>query len=148
MPQYDIEIGDNSVPSVCHCCNNESCTGHGFVYKNDDAYAVYYAGWSVSHSEKRISFALAIGEWGDDSTNDDRTCFGFEAWEGEEEILFQVIGPDESPWPDTDLLGGMLSRKDSFEHSLLKEVFVIAEIVVRNHPAIQEYLGIPVGLSS
>jgi len=144
MIKYDIEIGENSNASVCHCCGRESCTGHGFVYKNGDAYAVYYAGWSNAHSEKKVSLALAIGEWDDDSTNKDRICFGLEAYEDKDEILFRVIEPEESPWPKTDLMGEMLPRKESLNHQLLKEVFVIAEEVLRNHTAIREYLRIPV----
>jgi hypothetical protein len=143
MIKYDIEIGEDCNASVCPCCVQKSCTGHGFIYKNDDAYAVYYAGWSNAHAEKKVSLALAIGKWDDDSNNKDRTCFGIEAYEGEDHILFRVIEPDESPWPRTDLMGAMLSRKESLNHPLLKEVFIIAEEVVRNHTAIKEYLGIP-----
>jgi hypothetical protein len=139
MIKYDIEIGENSNATVCHCCGKASCTGHGFVFKNGDAYAIYYAGWSDAHPEKKVSLALAIGEWDDESTSKDCTCFGVEAYEGKEEILFRVIEPEESPWPKTDLMGEMLSRKESLKHQLLKEVFIIAEEVLRNHAAIREY---------
>lgn len=141
--KFDLEIGENSKPSVCHCCGRESNVGHGFVYKDGDAYAVYYAGWASGHLDKKVSFAIAIGEWDDNSTPTDRTCFGLEAYEGEEEILFRVIEPEESPWADTDLLGKMISRKYALDHLLLKEVFVIAEHLVRNHNAIRQYLAIP-----
>lgn len=143
MTQYNIEIGENSKASVCNCCGQKSCTGHGFIYKDDDAYAVYYVGWSIAHTEKKVSFALAIGEWDDNSTSVDRTCFGLEAYESEEDISFRVIEPGESPWPKTDLMGEMISQNKSLNHQLLKEVFVIVENVVRNHTAIREYLKIP-----
>lgn len=141
MANYDVEVGKNKNASTCHCCGKKSCVGHGFVYKNDDAYAVYYAGWSDAHLDKKVSIALAIGEWGDDSTIDDRTCFGIEASEGKNEILFRVIEPDESPWSNTDLLGPMLTRYQGLSHPLLKEVFVIAESVLRGHIALCEYLA-------
>jgi len=143
MANYDIEIGENKSTSTCHCCGKKSCVGHGFIYKNDDAQAVYYVGWSDAHSDKKVSFALAIGEWDDESTNNDRTCFGLEMYEGKEEILFRVIEPLESPWSDTDLLGHMLARKDTLAHPLVNEVFAIAEHIVRNHTALSEYLLIP-----
>ena len=131
--KYSVEIGENSESSTCYCCGQESEIGHGFVYKDGDAYAVYYAGWSVNHSDKKITIALAIGEWGDDSTYVDRTCFGLEAYEEEKDILFSVIDAEKSPWTDTDLLGKMLSRKDALKHPLIKETFVIAEHIVRIH---------------
>ena len=104
---------------------------------------MYYVGWAVGHPDKSVSFALAFGEWDDESTTEDRTCFGLEAYEGEEKILFRVIEADESPWASTDLLGKMISRKDALDHPLLNKVFVIAEHVVRNHEAVRRYLGIP-----
>lgn len=140
-PKYDLEIGENCKPSVCHCCGRESYLGHGFIYKNGDAYAVYYVGWAPSHSDKKVSFAIAIGEWGDSSTSADRTCFGLEAYEGEQEILFRVIEPADSPWSNTGLLGKMISRQDALKHSLINNIFNIAEYVVRNHDSIQEYLN-------
>lgn len=143
MANYDIEVGENKNASTCHCCGKESCVGHGFIYKDDDAYAVYYVGWSDAHPDKKVSFALAIGEWDDDSTSSDRACFGIEMYEGEDEILFRVIEPSESPWADTDLLGQMLARKETLAHSLLDEVIAIAEYIVRNHVALREYLLIP-----
>ena len=139
---YKVEVGENRKSSSCHCCGRESNVGHGFVYKNGDAYAVYYAGWSAEHPERRVSLALAIGEWSDDSSAADRTCFGLEAREGEDEILFRVIEPVESPWSRTELLGEMLSREKALSDALLKEAFVVAEHVVRDHPAISEYLGL------
>lgn len=143
MTNYDLEIGENKNSSVCHCCGKKSCVGHGFIYKDGDAYSVYYVAWSNAHLDKKVSLALAIGEWDDDSTNKDRTCFGVEVYEGDEEILFRVIEPSESPWANTDLLGPMLNRKDSLAHPLLKEVFTIVEYILRNHPALVEYLEIP-----
>lgn len=141
MIKYNVEIGENSESSVCHCCGKESCVGHGFVYKESDAYAVYYAGWSTSHSEKKVTFALAIGEWGDDSVSNDRTCFGLEVYESGDEFLFRVIEPDESPWANTDLLGEMVSRSEALNHPLIREVFVITENIIREHMAIWEHLN-------
>ena len=143
MTSYDIEVGENKNASTCHCCGKDSFVGHGFIYKNDDAYAVYYVGWSNAHLDKKVSIALAISEWDDDSTTDDRTCFGIEVSEGEDEIYFSVIGPSESPWSNTDLLGPMITRNEGLSHPLLKEVFEIVEKVLRDHIALREYFAIP-----
>ncbi len=148
MVNYDIEIGENKKASTCYCCEKKSCVGHGFVYKDGDAYAVYYVGWSDAHADRRVSIALAIGDWDDDSTELDRTCFGVEIYESKEEVMFRIIEPSESPWPDTDLLGHMLVRKEALTHPLLDEVFVIVECIARDHAALSEYLLIPDGQKS
>lgn len=142
MSNYFIELGEDSTTSVCKCCNEKSCTGHGFVYKNNDAFAVYYVAWSKAHYPKKVTFALAIGLWDEQSTSKDRTCIGFEAYESESDILFRVIEPDESPWPKTDLMGEMLEKSEAMGSSLLQEAFVIAEEVVRNHPSVNAYLNV------
>ncbi|EMN80290.1 hypothetical protein [Leptospira interrogans] len=139
---YSIEVGENEKPSKCNCCGRESSIGHGFVYKDEIAYAVYYIGWANLHEEQKITFALAIGKWDDTSTSKDRQCFGFEAREKDERILFRAIDPDESPWAHTELLGGMFSRTENLVHPLLNEVFIIAEEIIRNHPAVREYLNL------
>ena len=142
MNEYGIEVGENESSSTCDCCGENSCVGRGFVYKNDDAHAVYYVGWSDSHFEKQVSIALAIGEWDDDSTKNDRTCFGLVVFEDEDQFLFRVVEPCESPWSDIDFLGPMLSREKSLTSPLLKEVFEIAENILHNHVALRDYLQI------
>jgi len=142
MPKFEIEIGENCKPSVCHCCGQKSNVGHGFIYKEEVAYAVYYVGWAAGHPDKTMSFALAIGEWDDESTIEDRICFGLEAYEEEKEILFRVIEAAESPWENTDLLGKMISLQEALKHHLLQEVFIIIEYIIRNHLAVRKYLAI------
>jgi hypothetical protein len=136
-----LEIGENYNSSVCHCCGQKSNVGHGFIYKNDDAYAVYYAGWSLNHADKKVSFAIAIGEWDDNSTNSNRTCFGIEVFEEKNRFLFTIVEPIKSPWSNTGLLGRMLPRCDALAHPCLNEVFHLVEYVIHNHTAIQEYLS-------
>jgi hypothetical protein len=46
---YETEVGKNAEITKYHCCGQVSFVGHGFVYKDGDAYAVYYVGWSRSY---------------------------------------------------------------------------------------------------
>ncbi len=138
---FQLEIGENGKSSICHCCGRKSFIGHGFIYKGGDAYAVYYAGWAPSHSPIKVSFAIAIGKWDDNSTVQDRICFGLEAYEDKEEILFRAIDPSDSPWKNTELLGNMISREDALNNPSIKEVFDITELIIRKHGAIKEYLA-------
>jgi hypothetical protein len=139
---FDVEIGDDAVMAVCDCCGKTSYNGHGFVYKNRDAYAVYFAGWSPGHRERGVSMAIAVGRWDDSSTSLDRVCVGVEAYEGESQILFRYVDPDESPWPQTELLGDMIPRERALRSEIGGEVLLIAEQVVRLHPAIRRFLQV------
>lgn len=141
MKNYIVEVGDDEA-SLCKCCNKESFNGHGFVYCNGDAHAVYYVTWSLAHFPKKVSFALAIGEWSDESTIEDRDCFGIEAREMENQIVFQVLEPAESPWPNTNLLGPMIDRSKALTHPKIKETFDILETILRSHVSIKDYLNL------
>ncbi|KAB7609821.1 hypothetical protein F9L33_15480 [Amylibacter sp. SFDW26] len=142
MTFYEIEMGEADHSSFCECCDQEASTTHGFVYKDDDAYAVYYATWSQKHETKYVNFAIAVGEWGDNSSNMDRTCFGLEVYDNKDKLDFRVIEPEGSPWGETDLLGKMLSRQESLEHCLKDEIFLIIEKVINNDILLNEYFEI------
>ncbi len=139
---YEVEVGENQSRPSGTCKLDHSFVAHGFVYKNTDARAVYYAAWPISEENNSISFAIAIGEWDDSSNTRDRTCFGLRATESENEILFQVIDPINSPWGDSELLGKMLCREDALKSVFLEEVFIVTEAILRSHPALGQYLSL------
>jgi hypothetical protein len=142
MTNYRLELGEDVSESSCHCCNEKSNTGHGFLYKNNDAYGVYYVGWAEAHEDRKITVALALGEWGDDATSQDRICFGLELYEEDDQLDFHVIDPEESPWDKTELLGEMLSRELTLNHQMISEIYELVEFIARNHPAVKSYLHI------
>jgi hypothetical protein len=140
VKEFTVEVGENKKLKKCECCARESNTGHGFVYREDNPCAVYYAGWSEAHRERGVTIAVAIGRWDDGSTTDQRTCFGINVREGEDQLDFEVIGPEDSPWPNTKLLGPMLGREEGLKSPLIGDVFTIVEEIVRGHPEIREFL--------
>ena len=136
----ELELGEDAESSRCHCCDNSSNTGYGFVYKDGHPYAVYYVAWSTHHRENGVTMAVAIGEWDDGSTAEDRTCFGLEAYEGERYVLFRFINPESSPWSQTDLLGNMIGREDALRHPRSADILAVAELIVRGHPSVRDFL--------
>ena len=141
MNKYRIELGENAKPSICHCCDRRSYTGHGFVYKHGDAHAVYYAGWSYDHVSPVVTLALAIGEFSESSSSRDRVCFGLEFSLENNHMQKDFIEPTSSPWSDTALLGKMLSQQSAETHRLTKDALAIADNIIERHPAIQDYLS-------
>jgi hypothetical protein len=87
-----------------------------------------------------VSFAVAIGEWDDNATSESRVCFGVEAKESDSEVLFRVLEPEESPWPNTELLGKMIDRESALNHSNIDDIFLILEEILRGHPSLNKYL--------
>ena len=74
-----FEFGPTGRGLQCTCCGHESATAHGFIYAGNEPYAVYYAGWTPEHPEQGVTMAIAVGEWDEESTADDRTAVGVDA---------------------------------------------------------------------
>lgn len=137
----DLELGEDEELDQCHCCGATSSTGHGFVYRDRVPYAVYYAGWSAGHRERGVTLAVAIGRWEEGTTSADRTSFGIEVYEGEKQILFRFVGPEDSPWGDSPLLGPMLTRTAALADPRSPQALAMAELIATKHPSIRRFLG-------
>jgi hypothetical protein len=136
-----LEAGEADRPTRCECCGRVSRTVHGFIYKDGDAYAVYYAGWSEGHPDRGVTMAVAVGEWDDNSDASDRVSVGLEAWSAVSKIQFAVLEPEQSPWANTDLLGAMLARPTALAHPVLPAIFEVAEHVVTCDERVASFLN-------
>ena len=140
MTTLRLETADENNATQCACCGARSRSVHGFVYRDDDAYAVYYAGWSDGHPGRGVSIAIAVGEWSEGSSSADRTSVGIRAKPTRNSVEFTVLSPNESPWGDTPLFGKMMERERALAHPKLKEVLHVVEHVVRGDARVRDFL--------
>ena len=140
MSTLQLELGESGEAAVCECCGTRFRTAYGFVYRDGDAYAVYYAGWSHGHPGRGVSLAIAVGEWTEGTSLADRVSIGMRATSTPSSVDFIVINSTESPWGDTPLLGKMLEREQALAHSALKEVMHVAEYIVRDDSRVRHFL--------
>lgn len=140
MARITIEPGEAHEATSCECCGNKTETVHGFVYNNDDAYAVYFASWTIGHSERGVTMAIGLGEWGDGAASSQRRSIGLQCRTTDDEIQFMVIEPDQSPWGRKEFLGRMLPRETALQDSAIKEFFQIAERVVDDDPRVSNFI--------
>jgi hypothetical protein len=141
MTTLRLEMGEHREGDSCEHCGAKSRTAHGFVYRNNDAYGIYYAGWSEGHPEQGVSLAIAVGEWSEGSSPADRVSIGVRAVPAASSVDFTVLNPNESPWSDTPLLGRMLERDQALAHPVLNEVMHIAEHIVCDDTRVSRFLG-------
>jgi hypothetical protein len=137
-----LEAGSTNTPLRCACCGEKSETAHGFVYKDNDAYAVYYAGWSVGHLERGVSLAIAVGEWDENSQVSDRASFGIAVTGTSSSFDFTILDAKESPWSDTPLLGKMLNRGEARNHLEAGNAISVAEHIVREDVRVRRFLDL------
>lgn len=126
--------------SVCDCCGNTTVRLTRFVYKDDDAFAVYYAAYTPEHSEKVVSGVVGIGEWGDDEIGPEaRLAFPFEIRATDEQYQVGMVDAVDSPWSHITVLGKILDRDQALKHEWINEVFHITDHMVMEDKEIVDY---------
>lgn len=133
-----IEFEEPNV-EVCNCCNNEIIRLTRFVFKDEDAFAVYYLKFTRGHDDKFVTGIISIGDWGTDYPKN-RFAFPFRIWTNDNNYQVGLMDKDESEWQQ-DLLGTILDRKDALNHSWIKEVFHITDHIVDEDKILIEYFN-------
>lgn len=131
-----IEFEPPQETSPCECCGGRTTRLTRFVHKDGDAYAIYYALFSDDHPCASISVTVSIGEWGDDSTPEQRVAFALELRSSNSQYQVAVVNAKQSPWREAALLGRMLDRDDALLHPAIAEVFHLTDhIVLEDNPS-------------
>ena len=107
-----------------------------FVSQDNDAFAVYYAAFSVDHAEKKVVGVVSLGEWWNDEVPESRVAFAFEMWPDNDNYNVGIINANESDWADVNIIGRKLSRDEALEHPWLNEVFHITDHMTDEDPEI------------
>jgi hypothetical protein len=104
--ELGIELGDTTHFS-CPDCGRSSETVHGYLFDPAGDTAVYFAGYTPGHSERRANMVVSAGGWGEGMEPEDRTAVALQATfdGGGVEITFPP--PRTSPWFGKDFLGKM-----------------------------------------
>ena len=136
-----VEFEPPSESRPCECCGGRTTRLTRFVYRDGDAYAVYYALFSDNHPDRAVIATISVGEWGEDSTPDQRVAFALELRATDTQYQVAVIDAERSPWRDADVIGRTLDRAEALRHPRLSEVFHITDHIVTEDEPIRAYLG-------
>jgi hypothetical protein len=130
--------------SVCECCQNITTNLTRFVYRDNDAFAVYYVQFTQGHSEKRLSGIIGLGEWGDDSIGPEaRVAFPFEIWLNGDNFQIGLADAIDSPWSHVTFFGRILDRKEALTHEWINDVFHITDHMVVDDKEIANHFSSP-----
>ncbi len=128
--------------SACKCCQNVSINLTRFVSKDDQAFAIYYANFTIGHSEKLLHGIVSLGVWGDDSVGpESRLAFPFQIWVKGDNFHVRLVDAEDSPWGQEIYLGRILGRKESLSHEWVRDVFHITDHMVVDDMEIVRYFG-------
>jgi len=128
--------------STCQCCGEATTSLTRFVYKDDAAFAVYYAQFSDGHPERRLSGIIGLGEWGDDEAGPEaRLAFPFQIWMDDDNFQVGLVDAADSSWSHVTFLGRILDRSEALIRPWIEEVFHITDHMVMEDKEIAIYFG-------
>ena len=116
-----------------------------FVYKDGDAYAVYYASFAVGHPERGARAIVSLGTWGEGATPEDRLAFPMEILANSDEYQVRMVDRESSPWRDTTFLGRVLDRAESLDHAWCEEVFALTNAMFVQDLPLKDFLDTTTG---
>jgi hypothetical protein len=120
----------------CDCCDKLNHSLLRFVTRDGDAYAIYRAFMS-SHYGLPVHVMATFGEFGDDSSSEDRFSIAFEIWTDTENVCTTVNDPEASPWQDIE--GRKLCREDALQF-MQNSDFELSTLISNFDPLIVAYL--------
>lgn len=139
MLTIEFEPPNKSAP--CKCCGGQTTSLTRFVYRDGDAYAVYYAKFSDNHPDRVVVATVSLGEWGEDATPEQRVAFAMELRSTASEYQVGLIDATRSPWREAEVIGRTLDREEALVHPLVKEAFRVTDHMVAEDEPIRSYLN-------
>lgn len=134
-----IEIDEPPTVTLCECCGGQTTRLTRFVYRDGDAFAIYYAAFSDNHPDREMKIAIGLGEWGDGSTPEARTAFALVMRAADEQYEVMVVDAEKSPWRNARVIGRMLDREEALQHPHLEDAFHITDHMVEEDPQVRAY---------
>ena len=139
MLTIEFEPPQESEP--CECCGGRTTALTRFVYRDGDAHSIYYARFSNNHPERVVLATVSIGEWGENSTPEQRVAFALKLNSSDGEYQVGLLDAQDSPWRDARVIGRTLNRDEALKHPLVKEAFHVTDHMVVDDLPIHEYLN-------
>lgn len=126
--EYTIEFAEPK-GSRCACCGGLTVTLTRFVYRNGDAFGVYYARYSASgdHADDEIAMLVSLGPWGEGTVPADRAAFSCRVRPTEDSYGVMLADAAESPWADAEVVGEKLSREAALAHPWKATAFEVVD---------------------
>ena len=139
MLTIEFEPANKSAP--CECCGGQTTSLTRFVYRDGNAYAIYYATFSDSHPDRVVVATVSLGEWGEDATPEQRVAFAMELRSTASEYQVGLIDATRSPWREAEVIGRKLDREEALAHPWVREAFHVADHMVAEDEPIRSYLN-------
>ncbi len=137
---FSLELGNEVSNITCHCCGKPFKSVCGFIKRNGDAYAVYFATLQTGHDDTTVGLTISIGKWWDDTALNERHWILLTVRPSRTQFDMTIEEPESSRHANFKPLGIALSRDEALRSDLKEEFFAVADYVVIEDPAVNSYL--------
>jgi hypothetical protein len=137
---FTVELGEELSDIACKECGGTHKSAYGFICKEGDAFAVYFATLHTGHPKPSVGLTLSLGKWWDDEAVDERSWVFLRVWPEENEYRMGLLDPALSHHRNYKALGNPLDRESALANPLRDDFFSVADFIVENDPAVTSYL--------
>jgi len=137
---FSLELGDEVTNKTCNCCGEPYKSVVGFIKRDSDAYAVYFATLQTGHTEITVGLTLSVGKWWDDTALNERHWIYLIIEPSPTNFNMRIGEPSNSAHANFKPLGIALSREKALESELKDDFFAVADYIVDEDPAVNSYL--------
>lgn len=137
---FSLELGDEVANKTCTCCGEEYKSVVGFIKRDNDAYAVYFATLQTGHAEIAVGLTVSIGKWWDDTALDERHWIFLTVKPSPESFNMRIEEPNCSSHFNFKPLGSPITRKEALASTMKEDFFALADFIVAEDPAVNSYL--------
>lgn len=124
----------------CSCCGAAITRLTRFVYKDNNAYSIYYALFTEGHADRVVTATISLGDWDEAASPAARRAFALTIRADEHNFKTTLIDAEFSPWKHVEYIGSTLNRSEALAHPWLSEVFAITDAICEQDIPIKNYL--------
>jgi hypothetical protein len=125
----------------CECCGQRKKRVWGFISKDGDAHAIYYALFNVEDEHPRMGLTLSVGPWWDGTQPLQRYWLHLKVWRGDDGVHMSIRDPQESNFYPREKGGTPLSREDAKSNGVIDEIWSVADFIIESDIAVSSYLA-------
>ena len=145
MPAITIELDDGTRVKTCAQCGMQYPQVHGFLYRDGNAWAVYWAELykdHPNHPEPRVVLTIALGDdWSEGADPSKRAWAQLDAWPHEDKDEIQMAFTDPQGSLDAVAFGHPLSREVVLTHPLKDSFLTAADEIVYRDTRVSALMG-------
>ncbi len=142
-----LEIEMASEPTMgCPCCDPEAAAPQGYVSRNGEPTAVYFADW-MRTPVPNADLVISLGRWDALSKPEDRRAIAFRLAPGADGVVMKLMDARKSRWGSVDFAGTMLDEPTAERDPDLAEFRSLALAIAERDARIADALAGPASCS-